>query len=219
MFNRGLTNKNQKLVKSLKSTQKLKDLEGKEGVSVSATSSPVLSSKSSSVVSTPSTTTPSSPSQSKVVMSEIIEPEPKVLKSNLISNILKERHTRKRSAKNEDEAFKREDAVIHYNKKHTPIIEFKHDNILTPSWEYNETIEISSPSKKRKYKKQNKEEEMLEDISDEAYIKRHHPLELSEKYSRCGSLINTSNIDEEAINKMMEKQRKKGKLRKGYIYI
>jgi len=59
----------------------------------------------------------------------------------------------------------------------------------------------------------------LEDISDEAYIKRHHPLELSEKYSRCGSLINTSNIDEEAINKMMEKQRKKGKLRKGYIYI
>ena len=59
----------------------------------------------------------------------------------------------------------------------------------------------------------------MEDISDEAYIKRHHPLELSEKYSRCGSLINTSNIDEEAINKMMEKQRKKGKLRKGYIYI
>jgi len=59
----------------------------------------------------------------------------------------------------------------------------------------------------------------LEDISDEAYIKRHHPLELSEKYSRCGSLINTSSIDEEAISKMIEKQTKKRKLKKGYIYI
>ena len=59
----------------------------------------------------------------------------------------------------------------------------------------------------------------MEDISDEAYIKRHHPLELSEKYSRCGSLINTSSIDEEAISKMIEKQTKKRKLKKGYIYI
>ncbi|OUM64682.1 hypothetical protein PIROE2DRAFT_8522, partial [Piromyces sp. E2] len=154
MFNRGLT-KNQRLTKALKSTQKSKDNEGKESLPVStastAPSSPVLSSKPSSVVATPSTTAPPSPSQSQT---EMVEPEPKVLKSNLLSTIMKERHIRKRGAKEED-------TIVHYTKNHPPIIGFKHDNIPTPTWVYHETKEIPSPSKKRKRRKENKVEEEM----------------------------------------------------------
>ncbi|ORX57087.1 hypothetical protein BCR36DRAFT_344903 [Piromyces finnis] len=211
MFNRGLTNKNQKSSKSINNTQKIKESEGKESITIptisTAPTSSALSSKTSYAIGSSSITVPSSPS--KIVVSDIVEPEPKILKFDLLSNIIRERHIRRRGAKEEDK-------IVHYTKNLPPIIGFKHDNIPTPGWVYHET-EIISPLIKRKNKVENKEE--LEDISDEAYIKRHHPLELSEKFSRCGALIDTSNIDEEAINKMIEKQKKKRKLKKGYIYI
>jgi len=214
MFNRGLTN-NQKSSKSSKSIQnKLKLIEGDKEESSSIPSSPASTTVSSPFTTTPTSSTPSSPSKVKSIIQDIQEPEPKIYKHELDS-IIKERHIRKRGAKEED-------TIIHYTKNLPPIVGFKHDEIPIPTWVYSENLNNnsnSSPTKRKRKGKEEENEEMLEDISDEAYAKRHHPLELSEKYSRCGSLINTSKIDEEAINKIIEKQSKKRKLKKGYIYI
>ncbi|KAL6604083.1 hypothetical protein U3516DRAFT_558666 [Neocallimastix sp. 'constans'] len=146
---------------------------------------------------------------------QLIEPEPKILKAGIniekssLELIKKQRQLQRKRGE--------DDKVIYHTKHLSPIVGFKHNEIPLPTWEIRNENKIDISSNKRKRK--NYKKEMLEDISDEAYIKRHYPLELSEKCSRCGSLINTSKIDEEALNKMIEKQAKQKKLKKGYIYI
>ncbi|ORX81758.1 hypothetical protein BCR32DRAFT_279516 [Anaeromyces robustus] len=245
MFNRGVTNSNRKLSKlPPKSspkiiTTKLKIKEITNGNNNSLTQNQISTStstitqnslsvsalKSTSTITPDSTpiTTPIPGSPAVTVSTEtepkVFEPEPKVIKNglnttNLISlNTIKEQRQHRKRGYNREE-----DKIVPYTKNLPPIIGFKHDEIPLPSWEIhteNSIEKLLTRSSKRK----SENNEMLEDISDEAYIKRHHPLELSEKYSRCGSLINTSKIDEEAIHQMMQKQSKKRKLKKGYIYI
>ncbi|KAL6594754.1 hypothetical protein U3516DRAFT_833909 [Neocallimastix sp. 'constans'] len=213
MFNRGIKVPNQKGPKSIKisltkpKTSDKKSIDPKE---VTPIHTPMPNSPAQ-------TTTETTVSQEPQELA--VEPEPKVIKSEIVNGkssldlIKEQRHLHRKRG-----GLKEEDKIVLYTKNLPPIVGFKHDEIPLPSWEIHNEDKIDILSNKGN-KRKNDKEEMLEDISDEAYIKRHHPLELSEKYSRCGSLINTSSIDEEAISKMIEKQTKKRKLKKGYIYI
>jgi len=220
MFNRGITNSSHKGIKTTKTISSTKskslDKNSDEDMEITPDSTPASTPASTSTPNSPSVSLSSTTSTQEI--KELIEPEPKIVKPELGNtksslDLIKEQRQlhRKRGG------LKEEDKIVLYTKNLPPIIGFKHDEIPLPSWEIHNENESNVSTTKRKHK--NEKEEILEDISDEAYIKRHHPLELSEKYSRCGSLINTSKIDEEAINKMLEKQSKKRKLKKGYIYI
>jgi len=170
MFNRGISNSIHKGSKSLKmvSPNKPKILNKKSlnNEEISPTVTPVVTPVVTSPAVTPADSPePNSPSTSSPLMTspqretqELIEPEPKVMKAELINgksplDLIKEQRLlhRKRNG------LKEEDKIIHYTKNLPPIIGFKHDEIPLPSWEVHKENENNDSFNGRK-RKDNKEE-------------------------------------------------------------